>query len=257
MSVPTRVASPAHQPTIAASRAFPVVELFGPTVQGEGPDAGRPAYFVRFGGCDFRCSWCDSMYAVEPAEVREHAEKLDAQAIRARLGSLAPGPRLVVLTGGNPALHELGELTRALQADGFEVAVETQGSVYRPWLATVDRLVVSPKPPSSGLDGELNRSRFTTFLTRARADGADPVLKIVVFDQADLDYARAIGSDHPELELHLSVGTPVGADDDDPIDDVIRRLRWLTEAAAATPELAGARVLPQLHVLAWGRARGV
>src|SRR5438105_206992 len=60
----------------AAAQTFPVIEVFGPTVQGEGPDAGRPAYFVRFGGCDYRCSWCDSMYAVEPADVRSHAEHL-------------------------------------------------------------------------------------------------------------------------------------------------------------------------------------
>src|SRR3954470_4973626 len=83
---------------------FPVVEVFGPTVQGEGPDAGIPAYFVRFGGCDWRCTWCDSMHAVDPAEVRAHAERLTATEIVDRLRALPPGPGLTVLSGGNPAL---------------------------------------------------------------------------------------------------------------------------------------------------------
>ena len=47
-----------------------VVETFGPTIQGEGPYAGRVCHFVRFGGCDYRCTWCDSMHAVDPGLVR-------------------------------------------------------------------------------------------------------------------------------------------------------------------------------------------
>src|SRR4051812_39689210 len=79
--------------------AVPVVEIFGPTVQGEGPDIGRPAYFVRFGGCDFRCSWCDSMHAVDPAQVRAGALQLQPAEILARIRDLQDGPDLVVLSG--------------------------------------------------------------------------------------------------------------------------------------------------------------
>ena len=50
---------------------FPVVEVFGPTIQGEGELAGVPTAFVRFGGCDYRCTWCDSLHAVLPEDVRE------------------------------------------------------------------------------------------------------------------------------------------------------------------------------------------
>ena len=83
----------------ARPSTFPVVEIFGPTVQGEGPDAGVPAYFVRFGGCDFRCSWCDSMHAVDPAEVRANAERLTAPSDRrAVLRAWRRGPELVVLS---------------------------------------------------------------------------------------------------------------------------------------------------------------
>src|SRR4051812_15258987 len=116
---------PAKRP---AGVTLPVIEIFGPTVQGEGPDAGRPAYFVRLGGCDFRCAWCDSMYAVDPAEVRANAVRLHAQEIEERLSRLEPGPTLVVLSGGNPALLEVAELVDLLHSAKFDVAVETQGS---------------------------------------------------------------------------------------------------------------------------------
>ena len=53
--------------------ALPVVEVFGPTIQGEGELAGVPTAFVRFGGCDYRCSWCDSLFAVLPEDVRDGA----------------------------------------------------------------------------------------------------------------------------------------------------------------------------------------
>src|SRR5438128_10242627 len=103
---------------------LPVVEIFGPTVQGEGPDAGTPAYFVRFGGCDYRCSWCDSMYAVEPSQVRATAAHLSPTEIIASMNELQDGPDFVVLSGGNPALLELGPLVDLLHYASFEVHVE-------------------------------------------------------------------------------------------------------------------------------------
>ena len=66
------------------AKTFPVIEIFGPTIQGEGAEAGLPTHFVRFGGCDYRCSWCDTMYAVDPAVVRATAERLSGDAIVAR-----------------------------------------------------------------------------------------------------------------------------------------------------------------------------
>lgn len=233
---------------------FPLVELFGPTIQGEGPDGGRPAYFVRFGGCDYRCSWCDTLYAVEPEQVREGASMRTAAELRELLARLPGGPSLVVLTGGNPALLELGALVEGLHADGFEVAVETQGSVWRDWLAQVDRLVVSPKPPSSGMYDAARAEQVELFLARA---GAAATLKVVVFDAADLDFAERLAHAHPQLSLHISAGTDQGLDEVETRRRLLDRLRWLFEAVARRPALATARVAPQLHVLAWGTARGV
>src|SRR5437764_1605218 len=104
----------------APDATLPVIEIFGPTVQGEGPDTGRPAYFVRFGGCDFRCSWCDSMHAVDPVQVRASAQHLEpAQILEQIRNRLHDGPDLVVLSGGNPALLDLGPLVELLHEEAF------------------------------------------------------------------------------------------------------------------------------------------
>jgi 7-carboxy-7-deazaguanine synthase len=253
-SVVDRTGAPGQR---AGGATVPVIEIFGPTIQGEGPDAGRPAYFVRFGGCDFRCSWCDSMYAVDPAEVRANAELLDTDTILARIGELAGGPNLVVLSGGNPALLELGALVVALRERDFEIAVETQGSRWKPWLAQVDRLVVSPKGPSSGMDHADHRQALGDFMRHAEVAGAEPTLKAVIFDEADLEHARWLARCWPTRRLHLSTGTDVGLDEDETIGRLRRRLRWLSEAVAQDPVLRRAQVGTQQHVLTWGTRRGV
>jgi 7-carboxy-7-deazaguanine synthase len=240
----------------AEAFTLPVVELFGPTIQGEGPDIGAPAYFVRFGGCDYRCAWCDSMHAVEPEAVRTNAERLTVEQILHRLGELSGGPGLVVLSGGNPALLQLGKLVRALQNTGKRVAVETQGSRWRDWLAEVDRLVISPKPPSSNMAGAKQLMEFRAFMSHVASD-THTAIKIVVFDQVDLDWAIDRHVEHPELPLFLSAGTDVGLSEDVTLGRLRGRFRWLCEAAASRPALCDVRVLPQLHVIAWGTAKGV
>jgi 7-carboxy-7-deazaguanine synthase len=236
---------------------FPVIEVFGPTIQGEGPDAGRPAYFVRFGGCDFRCSWCDSMYAVDPEQVRAEARHLEAHEIVAEVNALPPGPEIVVLSGGNPALLDLGPLVKSLHAVDLEVAVETQGSRWKPWLAEVDCLVVSPKGPSSGMDTPKHRQALEQFLAHAHVVGAAPRLKAVIFDDADLGHARWLARSYPGLPLHLSTGTDVGLPEAETIERLLVRFRWLSERVAVDVALCRARVSVQQHVLAWGTRRGV
>ena len=240
----------------AKAVTLPVVEIFGPTVQGEGPDAGKPAYFVRFGGCDYRCSWCDSMHAVQPAEVRANAERLSVGQILNKVDELPDGPELVVISGGNPALLDLTELVAEFRHSGKRIAVETQGSRWREWLANVDRLVISPKPPSSGMAGPRQFEEMGAFMEKAASMVAS-VLKIVVFDHDDLDWAAARHREYPALPLYLSAGTDVGLSSEDTLEVLRERYRWLCETVALRADLASARVLPQLHVIAWGTAKGV
>src|SRR6476469_8816906 len=94
-----------------APGAIMVSEIFGPTIQGEGPQIGQPTTFVRTGGCDYRCVWCDTLYAVLPEHTAEWTP-MDPLAILAELdrlrGDHAPG--WITLSGGNPALQPLEEL---------------------------------------------------------------------------------------------------------------------------------------------------
>jgi 7-carboxy-7-deazaguanine synthase len=240
---------------------FPVVEVFGPTVQGEGALAGVPSYFVRLGGCDYRCSWCDSMFAVDPELVRE-AERLSAPEIVERLGALRPGPRWVTLSGGNPALWDVYRLVGLLGGAGYLVAVETQGSYWRRWLRSVDHLTVSPKPPSSGMSDGDRELRVHEFMERAAGMEADgrASLKIVVFDAIDLTWAAAFAHQYATWPLYLSCGTdvPLGEPShEETLAGLSARYRWLCEAAAADPAFARARILPQCHVVAWGHLRAV
>jgi 7-carboxy-7-deazaguanine synthase len=235
-----------------------VSEIFGPTIQGEGPLIGRPTVFVRMGGCDFRCAWCDTPYAVLP-EYRDQWIATSAEEIFARVEELAGAtPLLVSLSGGNPALQPLGPLIDLGRARGYAFALETQGSVAQPWFGGLEWLVLSPKPPSSAMPTD-----WRAVDDCVAAGAARTALKIVVFDAADYAYARTAAEKYPALPVYLQVGNPrppisieglPGAEAD--IDDLMARFRWLAAKVAADRWFA-ATVLPQLHVLAWGNKRGV
>lgn len=234
------------------SGTFPVIETFGPTVQGEGPAAGLPCSFVRFGGCDWRCDWCDSMHAVDPGLVRANAEHLDPVQIADRV--TAP---LVILSGGNPALLALEPLVFLLHERGQQVHVETQGSKWRHWLGMVDRLIVSPKPPSSSMVSDRHDQQRRAFLDAALEGGTwDQVAcKIVVRDEVDLTWARGVLADAPAA--FKWAGLSCYTDRDDTVESLAARYRWLIEAALKHRDLERISILPQLHVVAFGHALGV
>lgn len=251
-------------------RTWPVVELFGPTIQGEGPVQGSRCWFLRLGGCDYRCTWCDSMMAVDPAQVRE-APRMNAQEIELALvasglrgGSVAlrtQGGQLI-LSGGNPALHHLDELLDYLyrRLPGVQVHVETQATMWRDWLNRCQLLVCSPKPPSAwpaqdDSTAQAARARqgvevARNFLRKAVTNWA---LKLVVFDEQDLSWAGwahlQLGGGHGYQGTWLSAGTDQQAGDLS--GAVVERYRWLTNAVLERPQLASVRVGLQAHQLVW------
>lgn len=242
-----------------------ISEIFGPTVQGEGPLIGRPTVFVRTGGCDYRCRWCDTLYAVLP-EFRHEWTLMAPAEILARIEHLAGAvPVLVSLSGGNPALQPLGPLIEMGRRTGHTFALETQGSVPQPWFAALDWLMLSPKPPSSGVAMEW---RTLDACVAAAAGGPRCVLKFAVFDGDDYAFAREVASRYPALPAYLQVGNPApltvrdgdaqeGTDRKEAdIEGLMSRFRWLVDKVAGDRWFT-ATVLPQLHVLAWGNRRGV
>jgi len=234
-----------------------VSEIFGPTIQGEGALIGLPTVFVRTGGCDYRCVWCDSLHAVD-AEYRGSWAAMDAGAIMAKVEKLSGGaPLMVTLSGGNPAIQPLGPLIELGHAKGYRFALETQGSVVRRWFAALDMLVLSPKPPSSGMQTD-----WALLGDSIKAgQGAETVLKIVVFDETDYAYARGVAARHPDLPVYLQPGnhTPPPPEDDMANVDqagLDSRMRWLVDRVTGD-KWYDAKVLPQLHVMLWGNKRGV
>src|SRR5690606_12087197 len=126
--------------------AFYVTEIFH-SLQGETTRAGRPCVFVRFTGCDLRCSWCDTAYAFSGGK------RMTLEAI---LEAVAAHPaRYVTLTGGEPLLQrELPTLARALLDRGYEVAVETHGQIAWDGLPAEVIKIVDVKAPGSGEQAE-------------------------------------------------------------------------------------------------------
>jgi len=116
---------------------YPVIESFY-SLQGEGAYLGTPAYFIRFGGCNLRCEWCDTKESwqegIPLVEMEEILKEIPC--------------RRVILTGGEPTLQDLGPLIGALKSRGHEVAIETNGSREIPADWQLDWVAVSPKPES-------------------------------------------------------------------------------------------------------------
>lgn len=107
------------------------------TLQGEGFYTGQAAYFIRLGGCDVGCVWCDVKESWD-ASLHPHIEVNEL----VRIASAHPG-RIVVITGGEPAIHDLSYLCDALHEAGFKVHIETSGS--SPLRGSFDWITLSPK----------------------------------------------------------------------------------------------------------------
>lgn len=107
------------------------------TVQGEGAYAGAPAYFIRLAGCDVGCVWCDVKESWE-------ADRHPLQTVDSLVQAVAmSGARICVVTGGEPTLHNLDELTQALRTKGIRTHLETSGT--QPLTGEWDWITFSPK----------------------------------------------------------------------------------------------------------------
>ncbi|MCJ8324979.1 MAG: 7-carboxy-7-deazaguanine synthase QueE [Rhizobiales bacterium] len=237
---------------ISKSKTLRVVEIFGPTIQGEGAYIGRPTVFIRFGGCDYRCLWCDSMHAVGKQYAHQWA-KMTAEDILAKVDILTGGqPILITISGGNPAIQQLETMLILGKKRGHTFSMETQGSVAKPWFKLLDQLTISPKPPSSGEDTDWAKLDASI----AAGKDAETSLKVVVFDRIDYAYAQDIGKRYPDLPLYLSIGND-NYDPNMPVDKeaLHAKMRQLIDWVNDDKWYA-VTVLPQLHVLLWGNELG-
>ncbi|MBK8497550.1 MAG: radical SAM protein [Flavobacteriales bacterium] len=148
------------------SVALPVMEAFY-TIQGEGVYTGHAAYFIRLGGCDVGCTWCDVQESWgADAHPKSSVEDIVVDAAK-------HPARIAVVTGGEPLMHDLGPLTTALRKVGFRTNIETSGA--HPFSGEWHHVCLSPK-------------KFKPALPEA-FDRADE-LKVIVFNKHDLLWAE-------------------------------------------------------------------
>lgn len=231
-----------------------VAEIFGPTVQGEGPSTGRRCAFVRLSGCNLTCSWCDTPYTwdwtglngtaydrraeqilMQPAEILDAIARMDVNR--------------VVVTGGEPLMQRDGltHLVTALMNAGYRVEIETNGTLTPPAeLHTLGvQWNVSPKLAHSGVR---DKKRI-----KARALGwfaAQPsaAFKFVAATIDDLNEIQTIADTYllPARNIWIM---PEGTTPEAILNGI---------SNLADPVIGkGWNLTPRLHVLAWGNKRGV
>ena len=171
--------------TITDQDVIPVMEHFY-TLQGEGFHQGRAAYFIRLGGCDVGCVWCD---VKESWDVNAHP----LVKTRQLLSSVSQTPaEMIVVTGGEPLMHDLTNLTEMFHTEGYELNIETSGAY--PLSGTWDWICISPKKFKAPLAEVLNSANE---------------LKIIVYNKSDFLWAEehaALVSKHCKLFLQPEWG---------------------------------------------------
>lgn len=161
-------------------QSLPVMEAFY-TIQGEGFHQGKAAWFIRLGGCDVGCVWCD---VKESWDASTHPLKSIDEIVT--LAMEYPG-RLAIITGGEPLMHNLDELTTALKQAGFQTNIETSGAY--PLSGAWDWICLSPKKFKAPLPGILSSAHE---------------LKVVVYNKSDFDWAEKYAAlVSPTCKLYL------------------------------------------------------
>lgn len=148
----------------AATQSLPVMESFY-TIQGEGVYQGSAAYFIRLGGCDVGCHWCD---VKESWPIDSHPQE-SIDKLVAEVPAQCP---IVVITGGEPLMHNLQNLTEKLRERGFRTHIETSGA--HPVSGTWDWFCLSPK-------------KFKAPLGESYKIANE--LKVIVYNKHDFDFA--------------------------------------------------------------------
>ncbi len=160
--------------------ALPVMEHFY-TLQGEGFHQGKAAYFIRLGGCDVGCVWCD----VKDSWDAEKHPKYEVRSLMSEVRKTAA--EIVVITGGEPLMHNLDELTKELQQAGLKTHIETSGAYSL--TGTWDWICLSPK-------------KFKAPLPKVIPFANE--LKVVVFNKTDFEWAEKYAAlVSPDCKLYL------------------------------------------------------
>lgn len=238
-----------------SSNRLKVNETFT-SIQGEGPDAGKPAFFVRLQGCNLHCKWCDTPYTWKPGEMTKAEGMTPPEIITACSQNRAYAARcsIMVITGGEPMLHwqrpAFTDLLMLGKAVFDDVTIETNGTVLPTTAVPEDywpRFIVSPKLPSANAGKGYDRVDYRQWrLVKAH-------FKFVVSNQEDLDYVNLIVESERLDPLHVWI-MPEGR-------TRAEALAWFDANARDTGLIQqviarGYRLSPRMHTLIWDDEKG-
>ena len=216
-----------------------VCEIFK-SIEGEGLRTGLAAVFVRLHGCNLRCSYCDSMYAVEGNDYKQMSVAQVVDAINAYHSE--SGVKCVTLTGGEPLLHVgSGELLQILCDKGFEVNVETNGTVPCKYKHSNLFYTMDWKCKSSGMSSKMQIENIASL-------GKNDVLKFVVGSVEDLNETESVVAQLAEIKgsgqmPHIFVSPVFGALEYEKI------VAWMLSSKTMTKNCT--RFQMQLHKVVW------
>ena len=162
---------------ITQTITYPIVETFH-SVQGEGYWTGVNAFFIRLAGCDVHCPWCDTKHSWNRSR---HPQKSTKELVKE---AIAVNPAIVIITGGEPLMHDLFPLTTAIRNAGMQIHLETSGA--HPYSGDFDWVTFSPKQfkaPNASIYGHTNE------------------LKVVVTNEYDLKWAEQQAALIPQSAL--------------------------------------------------------
>jgi len=239
---------------------IPVAEIFGPTIQGEGPNTGIKCIFLRVAGCDMHCEWCDSKFAwridsntkkYNPVEL---SEILIDKCIKSNTSK-------VIITGGNPCLYDFDLIIDNLIAKNITVDIETQGTIFPSWLNKVNTLVISPKAPSSKQKDVFNN--IENFLSTFNKEQTLLIaIKIPVFNDEDFEFSLKYYnlvkeySKKLNIKLYINVGNSNTKESGDISYRILNNYKKLIDKVLNSP-MDNVYIMPQMHTLIWGNKQGV
>ena len=204
------------------------------SIQGEGIQVGVPTTFLRLFGCDLRCSWCDSMYAVEGKDYKD----IKVNDLIQKIESL--NCKNICITGGEPLLQQeiLINLVEVLIQRKFKILLETAGHIKPNRIFYSPNVLISMdcKCPASKMEKKTNFSILESLQEKDQ-------IKFVINDKNDYEYARKIIIDRnfrAEIIFQPVYGTNISLIADLILEDNLK-----------------VRVLPQLHKIMWGNIRGI
>lgn len=182
---------------MASEALIEICELFY-SIQGESSYAGYPCFFIRFAGCNLRCTWCDTRYAYE-GESEEYT-------ISRLMAEVRKYPEVLVeITGGEPLLQEgVYQLFKELLAEDRKVLLETNGSTSLERVPQEVIKIMDIKCPGSSMHGKMDFNNFN-FLSR------NDEIKFVITSRADYDWAVKLVDSHGLAKLTTVTFSPIPA----------------------------------------------